>query len=249
MSPENAITAFHGSKVPSTEELNTHLLAGRESKAPVPGGSTPFLRLDPDGNWIYGAENVEVEEGSLWTINPMTLTVGWVCWADAKLNGGKRGKLGEVMGPCSQPPAMPMADHSDKGGEWKNQYGFDLKCISGEDEGQEVAFRTSSMGGSKAYNAVYDELMARPDPDFFFPIVELKHTSYKNSNYGGRVVVEPEFKIRDWCDKDRLLLSKADAVANDNNVISIDEAPETDGRETETVSEAGSKRRKRRIAS
>jgi len=215
MSEDNTLVAFHSS-ITSATDLNSHLAAGRVSKPPTPTGTSPFLRIDSDGNWIYSAENVEVEKGSRWAVDPMSLSVGFVCWADPKLNGGKRGKLGEVMGPCSAPPQMPETDHSEQGGEWKNQYGFNLHCVSGEDEGQEVAYRTSSLGGAKAYSKLYDDIMGRPSQDFYFPIVELKHTSYKNPTYN-RVVMEPEFDVVDWADNERILLSDTDEKKKGDN--------------------------------
>lgn len=225
---ENNIVTFYNSSITSTEDLTAHLIAGRESKPPVASNVMPFLRLDHDGNWIYGRENTDVEDGSLWAIDPMSLTVGWINWADPKMNGGKREKCGEVMGPCTQVPAMPVADHSDKGGEWVKQYGFDLVCVYGQDEGQHVAYRTSSRGGTKAYSAVYDEILARPHPDYFFPIVSLEHSSYNNPNYGGNRVNEPEFKVTDWSNKENQFLSNTgESAPTNDNAPQISEAAET----------------------
>ena len=39
----------------------------------VAGGGKPLLRLLRDGIWVYGQENIEVQEGSHWAVNPMQL--------------------------------------------------------------------------------------------------------------------------------------------------------------------------------
>jgi hypothetical protein len=75
-----------------------------ENRAPtsVAGGGKPLLRLLRDGIWVFGQENIEVQEGSHWAVNPMMLVHGWVCWIDGGPNA-KNELAGEVMGPMWEP--------------------------------------------------------------------------------------------------------------------------------------------------
>lgn len=228
---ENALTAFHtGGGVPTVEEMNAALAQGRMQKPQAGAGGKTLLRLDPnEGVWVYGPDNVEVEEESRWAIHPGSFSSGWVCWADPKLNGRKNEKLGEVMGPMTNPPACPTTDHSERGGEWKEQIGFLLVCIGGEDEGEEVLYQNSSLGALKAYEAIYEETVGRPSPDHFFPIVELEVGSYKNKTYN-KTIYEPQFTVVDWADAEQNMLG--DGVAEKI------EAPEADDVEVEAAPEA-----------
>ena len=48
------------------------------------------------GNWVFGMENEEVQGGSRWIVNIMSLAHGWCCWVET--SGNDKNKLkGEVM--------------------------------------------------------------------------------------------------------------------------------------------------------
>lgn len=205
----NAIALLHKGVVANMASLDAALAKGAANRPNVAAGGKPFLRLSSEGDgWLYGADNVEVEEGSKWAVNPFTLRSGWVCWADPKKNGNKREKLGDVMGSITSPPACPSVDHSAKGGSWQEQFGFDLICISGEDTGTEVAYNVNSYGGKKAFDVIYEALATRPSPEHCFPIVLLEQDSYKNKAYG-KTVWTPELNIVDWADSGQNMLTEA----------------------------------------
>ena len=206
----NALANFHAtSAVASVEDLNAKLLRGRQNLPKAPGGGDTLLRIDQnDGLFVFGPDNVIVEEGSLWAVDSFEFRTGFVCWADPKLNGRKNEKLGEKMGPADDPIDMPNLPDAwaEKGGKWVEQVAFDLFCVSGEDEGQKVTFSNSSGGAIKAYGDLYVAVLDRPDLDHCFPIVELVVGSYMNKTYNKRIY-EPNFEVRDWCDKEQNLLS------------------------------------------
>jgi hypothetical protein len=201
-----SISKFH-STASSIEDLDASLAKGQDNRPKVNSAGKPFLRLDQEGNgFMYGADNVEVEENSPWAANPFSFRSGHVCWADPKKNSGKREKLGEIMAPIANAIACPDTDHSAKGGEWKEQFGFDLICIGGDDEGEEVAFNTDSHGGKYAFDSVFEAVATRPKAAFCIPVVTLEFGSYKNKTWN-KTIYTPEFKVIDWADMDQNLLS------------------------------------------
>lgn len=244
-----AIANFHGGAVATPEDLNAKLARGRQNlPSPVGGGDT-LLRVDQnDGLFVYGPDNVEVEEGSLWAVNPFSFKTGWVCWADRKLNGNKNEKFGEKMADADKPiPEPDLPDvWAEKGGKWVTQVGFELVCVSGDDEGQKVLFQNSSNGAIKAYEKLYDAVLDRPDLDYCFPIVELEVSSYMNKGYNKRIY-EPGFKVVDWADMEQNLLS---ATGKKAKKIAAAE-PEETSEVTEATPEADEeqpRRRRRRSA-
>ena len=155
----------------------------------------PLLRLMKSGEWVFGQENIEVQEGSRWCVNVMSLEHGWTCWVD---NGSKNKLAGEVMAPVNvpRPPKPPPVDGTD----YKEQRNMELKCLDGEDAGTEVIYKASSYGGLKAISKLMDEIyrqLAR-DPHHPCPVLELRSDSYPHCKWGQ--VVEPILAVVGWAD-------------------------------------------------
>lgn len=166
-----------GSPVP----LDTKALAkGLSGIAQGLHGTTtglPFLGMK-NGIFHYGQEKIEVEEGSLWAINPYSIQHGFACWGDGEL-------LGEVMSRFDQPP--PRQDElQDFGQPWAQQIGMQLKCIDGEDAGVTVEYKSTSIGMRNAAKALIDLIVqqAQNDPEHIVPVVELLTDSYHHKKYG-----------------------------------------------------------------
>lgn len=161
----------------------------------------PFLRLGTDGIWIYGQDNVEVQDGSLWAINPFSIMHGYACWTRHKDRDPKdRTKdtlVGEVMRPMTQakPPRETLAN---TGWDWADQVSFQLQCLTGEDEGEQVLYKTTSVGGITAVKELIAEIMKQLDVDANRPVpkVELQSDSYMHKNYGKTYV--PMFVVKGW---------------------------------------------------
>lgn len=236
------LAMFHGSTaVANIDDLDSTLKAGAVH-TPEAGGSKLFLKLNQDdGAWTFGADNDEVEADDRFAVNPFSLRKGHVCWADPKLNGGKREKLGEVMGPLSDPPGMPSADHSAKGGRWAEQYGFELVGLSDGVEGVEVVYHTNSDGGAKAFANLYEAIAGRPSREHCFPIVTLGSDSYKNRTYG-RTIHTPRFEVVDWANMRRELLSGAGKEASE----AVAATPEADASASKSQENEAPRRRRRR---
>jgi hypothetical protein len=154
-------------------------------------GGKPFLRLTRAGDYIYGPQNVDVQEGSHWAVNLASLEHGWVCWGDGEL-------LGQIMVDVRLPqPARPPAV---EGYGFEPQFGMNLACISGDDKGLEVIYKNNSLGFKKAFDQILADIRARYtiDQQYYWPVIELQTSSYPHKKYGQ--IFEPIFKIVGWAD-------------------------------------------------
>lgn len=182
------------------QEFAQQLMNGiAESRAStiLSGGGTPLLRLLKRGNWVFGMENEEVQGGSRWIVNPMSLAHGYCCWVETA--GNDKNKLrGEVMVSITKPkPALPPPI---EGTPYKEQRAFNLKCYDGEDAGTEVTYKTNSDGGMKAFDklilAIQQRLVA--DPLHCCPVLVLGAESYDHPKWGE--TWKPIFDIVSWSD-------------------------------------------------
>lgn len=161
----------------------------------IPQTGDPFLRLLKDGGWVYSAENIEVEDGSTWAVNPMSLRHGWVSWTDNKNEKNKI--VGEIMVPMTAP--IPLeTELRDTGWRWDRQVSFQLKCMSGEDMGEQTLYKTVSVGGMNAVSKLVGDIMAQldKDPEHPVPIIQLLSDSYLHKVYGKTYV--PVFRVVGW---------------------------------------------------
>jgi hypothetical protein len=194
----NDLTGRTGSTALSTDLASRFIAGIAESRATTTievGGGKPLLRMLKTGEWVYGQANDEVQDGSAWAVNIMTLSHGWVCWT--KHDKGKNQKLGEVMASVLE-PKPPRPDPID-GNAYKEQRGFDLKCMDGEDEGVEVAHKMTSMGGIRGIDGLLAAIQKqlRSDPAHPCPVVVLETESYVGS-YGK--TYNPIYRVVDWVD-------------------------------------------------
>lgn len=165
----------------------------------TPGGDY-LLRLVV-GQWVYGQENVEVEADSEWAINPLSLMHGWVAWTDYKKK--KNEILAEAMVPASSPlPAVTeLREVKDDEGNicvYSQQISFQLQCMTGEDTGEQVKYKATSVGGMNASKELLGEIIKQldTDPDNPVPVIVLSMDSYQHKVWGKTFV--PVFEIVDW---------------------------------------------------
>lgn len=179
-------------------KLNSGIAESRATTV-LPGGK-PFLRMK-NGDWMYGAENVDVEEGSTWQVNVFSLCHGWCCWTNyAKEEKKKNELLGEVM--ASMADGKPHRPAEIDGWEFNEQRSFDLKCTSGEDAGTEVHYKTSSVGGMRAVDELLVAIQGQlaVDPAHPCPVLRLNTDHYDHNTYGRTYV--PVFEIVGWATMD-----------------------------------------------
>lgn len=198
----NLQTAAAGGALAALQNLRTGL-QNVQAALPATGGD-PFLRMEKDGSWVYGQENVEVERGSLWAMNILSIKHGYSCWTNYEQEPGKarkkNEKLGENMVPSHLPkPILPTpVQHAGEEWPWRDQVSFMLMCTNGEDKGTQVLYPTTSVGGISAINKLISEIAAQldKDPNHPVPLIELLSDSYVHKVYGKTYV--PILEIRGW---------------------------------------------------
>jgi hypothetical protein len=149
-----------------------------------------YLKMDKSGHWTYGADDIEPAAKSTFAFDPASYAQGFVAWDDGEL-------LGEKMATAEVPP-VSRADLEDVGVSWNEQQAICLYGMSGDDEGVQLMYKSSSKGGKKAIGLLIDAVIARAkagEADLC-PVIQLAVDSYKHKKYGKIYV--PEFSITGW---------------------------------------------------
>ena len=186
------VSLFAGANLPAVQTLAASL---RGIVSDVGGGGVAILKMEKAGIWVFGADQTEVESDSTWAVNPFSFVHGFIAWGDGAV-------LGEKMVPVSQPlPEVPAAPTGASKG-WEPQIGLSLKCISGEDEGLEVRYTTTSVGGKKAVQQLAVALAGQVETnqDKPVPVVKLKKDHYSHKTYGK--IYTPVFEVVTWMGMD-----------------------------------------------
>lgn len=160
------------------------------------GGSELYMKFTKFGEWKYGAEGTEVQDGSIWAVNPAQFQHGWVAWG-TEAHGTDGTNVGEVM--VNAAIAMPPQDDlPEVKGDWNKAIAVMLRCTNGEDEGTQVLFKSNSIGGRKAYATLLQQVVEKltaKDPEVV-PLVELEADSYTHNAYGKIFI--PVLKTVGW---------------------------------------------------
>jgi hypothetical protein len=218
-------------------DLGKSLVAAKQRRVPD-SGDMPFLRLIKSGEWVYGSDDVDVQEGSKWAANPTTLMEGFCAWGDGEL-------LGEEMQPMTNPTPLFSANLPDVGAPYKRQIAIQFVCINGDDEGQAVMYKTSSKGGLKAASGLIDAIITQiettADDDGeppIVPVIKFEVSHYKHKEYGR--VYTPILDIVEWATMGGSLAAKdSDVTGGQADDYGDDDADEP-------AEEEAPKQRKRR---
>jgi len=197
------VSLFAGANLPAVQSLASSL---RSIAADVGGSGVAILKMEKAGIWVFGADQTEVEADSTWAVNPFSFVHGFIAWGDGAV-------LGERMVPVSQPlPEVPPAPAGAVKG-WESQIGLSLKCLSGEDEGMEVRYTTTSVGGKKAVQQLAVALAGQVETnqDKPVPVVKLKKDHYSHKQYGK--IYTPIFEVITWMGMDGEAPKVADTPA------------------------------------
>lgn len=156
-----------------------------------------YLKLSKGGFWIYGVDDIDVEENSKWAINPNSLATGYVAWP---INGTGKPLGEEMRGITDEPIQESQLPSVGDNAAWNQQVGMQLMCISGEDIGVEVVFKASSKGGLSGFSTMLNSIMQHfkdnANTDLVVPVVDLLVDDYKHPTYGK--IYTPVFEILDW---------------------------------------------------
>lgn len=186
------LVAFGGANLPSVTSLASAL---RRVQTDTTLDGATLLRMDKTGHWVFGSDQTDIEEDSQWAVNPFSFVHGWIAWGDGEV-------LGEMMASITDPlPALVEAPAGAKKG-WEKQVGMSLKCLSGEDEGLDVRYTVTSVGGKKAVQALAVAIATQVEADDSkpVPVVTLGTDSYKHKTYGK--IFTPEFNVVKWIGMD-----------------------------------------------
>jgi hypothetical protein len=195
------ITTFGDANLPSLQDLSSVL---RTIKSDIGPSGTVILKMDKTGHWVFGADATEIEDGSLWAVNPFSFVHGYIAWGNGEV-------LGEKL--VSLKAALPELDPAPAGATrgWEFQLGMTLVCTNGEDKGMQARYTTTSVGGKKALEqlgavAIADQV--DKDPVNCVALLTLKSEHYQHKKYGK--VIVPVFEITKWVSMDADSVAEAD---------------------------------------
>jgi hypothetical protein len=193
------ITTFSGANLPSVQSLSGAL---RSIQAEVGPSGSVILKMDKTGHWVFGADQTEVEEGSVWAANPFSFVHGYIAWGNGEV-------LGEKLVPVSEP--LPELEPAPAGAArgWEMQVGMMLVCTGGEDKDMQARFTTTSVGGKRAVQALAVAIadQVETDQNNPVPLLILDNEQYMHKTYGR--IFTPIFKIDRWVPMD------TDTVSNE----------------------------------
>ena len=71
----NEVSTFSTARLPQVNSLTSAL---RGLKPASGGGGFAILKMDKTGHWVFGADQTEIEEDSLWAVNPFSFVHGFI---------------------------------------------------------------------------------------------------------------------------------------------------------------------------
>lgn len=155
-------------------------------------GDFNYLKLSKAGEWLFGADDDEVNENSLFAVATDSFVTGWQAWDDGELTGEEIQALEEG--------AIPRSELPEVDGDWKPLIGFNLLGIEGADEGVQLMYKTTSKGGIKAVNALMKTIVAHAQSGThngaLIPVIALSTDHYKHKKYGK--IFTPVLKVLEW---------------------------------------------------
>lgn len=186
------LVAFSQANLPSVASLSTAL---RTLEKDVGPSGIVILKMDKTGHWVFGADQTEIEDGSTWAVNPFSFVHGYIAWGDGEV-------LAEKMVSVSEPlPNIDVAPPGAKKG-WETQVGMSLKCLTGDDQGMEARYTTTSVGGKRSVQTLALAIAAQVEKDQSkpVPVVRLKKDHYTHKRYGK--IFTPVFEVVEWASMD-----------------------------------------------
>ena len=199
----NAVTKPASSGLAALASLRSGLAQVR-TQIPASVGGQPLLRLLKDGQWVMGSEDSAIANGTEVMVNPMSFQSGYSCWTNRAAGQGKNELLGEEMWGIGamKPMAHDMPTHHDPRSQercvWKDCLSVDMKLLEGPYEGQQVLYKTTSVGGVRVMTALLDAIMAKLDTgsEYICPVVAVSSDSYNHNSYGRTYI--PVLQIVGW---------------------------------------------------
>lgn len=158
----------------------------------------PYLRMEKDGGWVFGPDNIRVGPADRVVVSPLTLEHGYTCWT--RHDKQKNEKLGEQMVRFDQPkPILASLPRHDPW-TWQECLAIQMKFNKGPNVGEQVLYNTTSYGGMEELGKLIKVIQARVEAGRadVFPVITLGHDSYLHKQYGKTYT--PVFTIVGWVD-------------------------------------------------
>jgi hypothetical protein len=209
---------------PSVQNMAASLAASVAAVGGAGGGDL-YMKMTKFGEFVYGADQTPVEEGSIWAANPLGFQHGYTCWG-TKEHGTEGQNVGEVLVPAATPlpdvSTLPQAK-----GNWSKAIALQVRCTNGEDEGVQTLFKANSDGGRKAYAGLLQALveqLGKKVPEVV-PLIELENDWYEHASYGK--IFKPVFKVVGWTTMDgEAAPAKIEEAANEEPAVAEKPAKE-----------------------
>ena len=171
-------------------QFNTNKFSQAVTRMASSVGTDSTLLRFTKGEWLHGADDTEVEEGSRWALAPTSLRMGYCAFDE-----DTRELLGEITARFDE-PAVTLEGQPDY--KWKAMDVVQLACVSGEDKGVQVLWKCSSIGALRELARVLSEVDRRVTNNDakVVPICELHSDHYNHKKY--KKVYTPKLEIVDW---------------------------------------------------
>lgn len=182
------ITAFGSAGLPSVASLSSAL---RSIETDAGSSGMVILKMDRTGHWVFGADQTEIEDDSVWAVNPFSFVHGYIAWGDGTVLAEKMVSVAEPLPEVDAPPAAAKRG-------WEMQIGLTLACTNGEDEGMQARYAATSVGGKKFVQQLATAIAAQVEKDQSkpVPLVTLGKEHYQHKTYGR--IYTPVYEIVDW---------------------------------------------------
>lgn len=143
------------------------------------GNAGTYIKLTKAGQWVHGPDEIEVEEGSRWAVNPESIEFGFTAWNDQATQTGER-----MAGLYDTP--ITLEDLPPVDGKWSEQVGLAVRCLDGEDKDMDGLVYMSSKGGLRAMRGLISEILTEVDVSGggTIPVIKFKVDSYRHKKYG-----------------------------------------------------------------
>jgi len=220
----NDIVEAFGGDLATADDFNPNQLSMAAQQAG--GSSQDPIAIFKEGEWSVGVDQEEIPEDSVWAVNSLSFCYGFQEWFDSQPGA-------ELMAPFNGPPvnldAMQL-DWPDKEGHEKHtisrQGAFQMQCVSGDTEGLQAIFKSSTNGGVKAINKLAHEIAkhAAKNSGEIFPLVRLSSGNYTHRKFG-RKVYFPVFEITDFVSQEQLVTLLGDVDTEEDVPEAGEEKP------------------------
>lgn len=185
------------SNVPAVVSNLIGNLVAAQAVTPVDsGGDFLYLKMNKQGEWVYGAEETEVGKDSFFVVDPNSYAQGFVAW-----DSDSGTLIDESMAVAGQPPVI-ISDLPalPAGIKWQAQVAFAMKGVEGAEDGLQLLFKVSSRGGKAAVSTLLGQIVSRGKAGNadLCPIVALESSSYKHKKYGK--IFTPDLSVDEWID-------------------------------------------------